>query len=225
MLDLQNHDGVFVLRMTSGENRLNLPFVQAFGRALDEVESDAAAKALVTVGEGKFYSNGLDLEWMSGPGREQALSCTAAVEALFARLLTFPVITVAAINGHAFAAGAMLAIAHDLRVMRSDRGYFCLPEIDLSMSFTPPMNALITARLSKRAAQEAMVTGKRYAAADSLALGIVHEAVPEAEVFDKALALAKNHGAKPRATLATVKQTLFREVLEITAAHAADHRA
>ncbi len=220
MLELENHDGVIVLRMKSGENRLNLPFVQALGRALDEVERDASAKALVTVGEGKFYSNGLDLEWMSGPGRDQSLASISAVEALLARLLTFPVITVAAMSGHAFAAGAMLAIAHDLRVMRSDRGYFCLPEIDLSMSFTPPMNALITARLSKRAAQEAMLTGRRYPAAESLGLDIVHEVAPEAEVLDKALALAKTHGGKPRATLAAIKQALFREVLEVTTAHA-----
>ena len=50
------------------------------------------------------------------------------VHRLFARVLAFPRITVAAINGHAFAGGGMLALAHDFRVMRSDRGYFCLPE-------------------------------------------------------------------------------------------------
>jgi len=31
--------------------------------------------ALVTVGDGKFYSNGLDLEWMAGPGREHGPAC------------------------------------------------------------------------------------------------------------------------------------------------------
>jgi enoyl-CoA hydratase/carnithine racemase len=218
MLDLQNHDGVFVLRMTSGENRLNLPFVQALGKALDEVEAAEQAKALVTVGEGKFYSNGLDLEWMSGPGKDQAVACIGEVHKLFARMLTFPLITVAAMNGHAFAAGAMLSLAHDYRVMREDRGYFCLPEVDILIPFTPPMTALIQARMSKRAAHEAMVTGKRFNAAEALALDIVHESGAEADVLNKALAIAKTHGGKHRETLAAIKQNAYREVLEVTAA-------
>jgi len=37
--------------------------------------------------------------------------------------------------GHAFAAGALLSLAHDYRVMRTGRGWFCLPEIKLKMFF------------------------------------------------------------------------------------------
>ena len=48
-------------------------------------------------------------------------------------MLTLPVYTVAAVNGHAFGAGAQLAVAHDLRLMRTDRGFFCTPEIDMKV--------------------------------------------------------------------------------------------
>ena len=71
------------------------------------------------------------------------------MHALFGKMLALPVPTVAAIQGHCFAAGAMLAVAHDFRVMRADRGFFCLPEVDIHIPFTPPMAALIQARLSK----------------------------------------------------------------------------
>jgi len=47
------------------------------------------------------------------------------VHELFARLLTFGVPVVAALNGHAFGAGAMLALACDERTMRADRGWLC----------------------------------------------------------------------------------------------------
>jgi enoyl-CoA hydratase/carnithine racemase len=59
------------------------------------------------------------------------------VHGLLARLLSLPVVAVAACQGHVFAAGAMLALAHDARVMRADRGYFCLPEVDISIPSRP----------------------------------------------------------------------------------------
>jgi enoyl-CoA hydratase/carnithine racemase len=71
----------------------------------------------------------------------------ARVQALFARVLGVGVPSVAALQGHTFAAGAMLALAHDQRVMRADRGFFCLPEVDIKIPFTRGMAALIAARL------------------------------------------------------------------------------
>jgi enoyl-CoA hydratase/carnithine racemase len=215
MIDLEVHEGgaVYVLRMKSGENRFNWAFLDALEAVLDRVERAERPAALVTIGEGKFYSNGLDLEWMTGEGKERAGACVDRVEGVLARLLAFPAVTVAALNGHAFAAGAMLALAHDYRVMRTDRGYFCLPEVDIKIPFTEFMNALIVARLPKVTAHEAMITGKRYAAEDALRASIVHEAVPEAEVLARATALAQAHSGKDRATLAAIKKLAYRDVL------------
>ena len=62
---------------------------------------------------------------------------------IYSRLLAFPMATVAAVQGHAFGAGAMLATSHDFRVMRADRGFYCLPEVSLNMPFTVGMSALL----------------------------------------------------------------------------------
>jgi enoyl-CoA hydratase/carnithine racemase len=213
VIDLRTQDGVFVLRMKSGENRFNLPFIEALDAALDEVERSATPSALVTVGEGKFYSNGLDLEWMSGPGREQAATAIARVHKLLGRMMTFPMITVAALNGHTFAAGAMLALAHDFRIMRNDRGFFCLPEADIQIPFTPAMDAVIRAKLSKKTAHEAMVTGRRYTADQALSGDIVHAKASEAEVLPAAIALAKSYAGKHAPTLSTIKRTAYHDVV------------
>lgn len=221
MIDLQRKDAVFVLTMKSGENRFNRTFLTALSEAVDEVERSDGPAALVTVGEGKFYSNGLDLDWLTGLGDVDAVGeFLTDFEKLFARLLCFPMITVAALNGHTFAGGAMLSLAHDFRVMRDDRGYWCLPEADLGMPLRPGMNAIITGRLSKNTAHEAIVTGRRYGAAEAAEAGIVQQAVPEAEVLPAAIALAAPHVGKKREAQAALKQEMYAGVLEVLRAGA-----
>jgi enoyl-CoA hydratase/carnithine racemase len=213
VIDLRQEHNVFVLQMKSGENRFNSPFLTELNAALDEIERSEQPSALVTTGEGKFYSNGLDLEWMASAGPDEAQRCVRQVHALFGRMLTFPLITVAAFNGHAFAAGAMLGLAHDFRIMRADRGYFCLPEADIHIPFTRPMSALIQARLPTPTAHEAMVTGKRYSAQDAERRQIVDGIAPEQAVLSAAIDLAKTHAGKHRPTLSAIKRTAYAQVL------------
>jgi enoyl-CoA hydratase/carnithine racemase len=206
---------VAVLHLTDGENRFTPSFLTEIYAALDEVEALEDPLALVVTGEGKFFSNGLDLDAFSGEDSSGLITYIEDVHALFARVLAFPVPTVAAINGHAFAGGGMLALAFDHRVMRSDRGYFCLPEVDLGLPFAPGMQALITAVLPKPAAREAMLTGRRFTADEAVAWGIVHAAVPEADVLPTAVAAATERAGKSREALGTIKQQLFADTLAV----------
>lgn len=203
--------------MQGGENRINPSFLEEFSRALDEVDNSEGNAALVTTGEGKFYSNGLDLDALSGIGREQMQSFFVSLDRLFARLLTFPVVTIAAINGHAFAAGAMVALAHDFRVMRSDRGYVCFPEIDMATGqpLTQGMYALISARISPSAFHEALITGRRYGAPEAVRLQMVDEAHAEADVLPRAIEIARELSGKDRATMAALKRGLLLPTIEI----------
>src|SRR3954449_5375666 len=163
---------VFVLDLGDTENRFHPDWLVQGNAALDEVVAAEGPRALVTAATGKFWSNGLDLEWLSG-NTEKFAEYSAAVHELLARVLEMPVPTVAALQGHTFAAGAMLALAHDFRVMRADRGFFCLPEVDIHIPFSIGMAALIQSRLQPQVAHELMTTGRRYGGTDALAAGLV----------------------------------------------------
>lgn len=208
MFDLQRSGDVHVLRYDAGENRFSPDFIDGFHEALDVVDKAEGPRALVTVGTGKFYSNGLDLDWLGSHG-DRFEPYLKSVHGMYARLLSLPMPTVAAINGHAFAGGGMLALAHDFAVMRTDRGYFCLPEVDLGMSFTPGMSALIQARLSSATAHEAMITGRRYTAEEALGAGIVQRVAAEAEVLPEAIALAASLAGKNGAVLGKIRVGLY----------------
>lgn len=214
MIDLQREGNVFVLRMNSGENRFNPEFVRAMNAALDEVEGHGVPSALVTTGEGKFYSNGLDLAWMGTDGVD-AIAFVRTVHKLLGRVLAFPRPTVAALNGHAFAGGAMLALAHDSSVMRSDRGYFCLPEADIGIPFTAPMTALIASRIPQPALHEACTTGRRYAAPEALQAGIIAAVADESAVLSTAVARAAALAGKEASTLGAIKRGLYAPALRL----------
>jgi len=216
MIDLRREGDVHVLRFDDGENRFSPGLLDELEKALDALTDTPAPRALVTTGTGKFYSNGLDLDWI-GRNADQWEPYLDRVHGLFARLLTLPMPTVAAINGHAFAAGGMLALAHDHRVMRADRGYFCLPEVDLGLPFTPGMSALIQARLPTLTAHEAMVTGRRYGGEDAVTAGIVHRTAPESEVASVAVALAAPLAGKDGDTIAKIRAQMYAPVLEALA--------
>lgn len=207
------HGEVTVLHMRGGENRFAPPFLEAVHAVLDELEAAEGPRALVTTGEGKYYSNGLDLAWMGGEGKDRAGALLADVLRLFARVLTLPVYSVAAVNGHAFAGGLMLALAHDARVMRADRGYACLPEVDLGLPLHPGMTALIRARLPVATAHDAIVTGRRYGGGEAAAAGLVDEAAPEDAVLERAVARASAFAGKAGPALGALKRGLYAEAL------------
>ena len=210
MIELEHVGPVWVLHFQSGENRLNETFVGEVNGALDQVESAGLPTALVTTGAGKFYSNGLDLDWLGTTTDPSGFM--DEVHRLLVRVLMFPAVTVAAVNGHAFAAGAMLATAHDFMIMRSDRGYWCLPEVDLGLPLTPTMHAVVAARLPRTTLHEAVTTGKRYDAEAALAARIAKDGAPESEVLPRAGALATELAGKNPDVVAKHKQLMYGDI-------------
>lgn len=131
------------------------------------------------------------------------------MQGLLARFLTLPIPTAAAVVGHAFGAGAMLAVAHDFRVMRNDRGYFCFPEVDIQIPFTPGMAALIQAKLTPQSAVASMTTGRRFGGPEAKDHGIVDATANEGGVTAAAADLLRPLGGKDPGTLGAIKQVMF----------------
>lgn len=194
------------------ENRFSPEWLSSVEGFLDELTKTDEPAALLTTGSGKFYSNGLDLDWI-GTHPEEMGAYVARVQALFERVLTMPVPTVAAVNGHAFGAGSMLAMAHDYRVMREDRGYFCFPEVDIHIPFTPGMSALIMSKVSARTAVDAMTTGRRYAAEEACVAGLVDDRASLDKLPAVAAVQVEHLAGKDRNTLAKIKATMFADVV------------
>ncbi|GAA1481778.1 hypothetical protein GCM10009624_22180 [Gordonia sinesedis] len=196
---------------TNPENRFSPEWLDAVTALLDEAAA-GPAKALVVSATGKFFSNGLDTDVIAAqPG--DLPGYLDRVHALYAKLLTLPLATVAAVNGHAFGAGAMLALCADHVVMRTERGFWSLPEAALQMPFTRGMASLLTTRLPDHTATEAMLTSRRYGAEDALAAGIVDEVVDVADLPARASAVAAERASLAGPNLTAIKTGLRRSLL------------
>ncbi len=206
IIDIEVRDAVRVLWWRDDENRFRTDSLDAWATALDELEAIDGPLALVVANEGKVWSNGLDLDWMSATNA--GADFIGRVHALLGRMLLFPAYTVAAVSGHAFAGGAMLAAACDTIVMREDRGWWCLPEADLGLPLTDAMFATVESRLPRATLLHAVITGRRYTGPEAVAAGIAADAVPESDVVGRAVELAAAMVGKDRLTIAAHKRLL-----------------
>lgn len=214
MIEMTREGPVFVLRFDHGENRFDPALTAELDRVLDEVEAAEPPVALVTTGTGKFYSNGLDVEHMGALEPAAVGAYVREVLRLLGRILTFPMTTVAAVNGHAFGAGAQIAVAHDFQIMRADRGYYCMPEIDMRAPLHPAMTAVLQARLPVRTVHQVIATGRRFGGDEAAALQIVDRAVPEAEVLPAAIARAAELAPKAHPAMTALKKGLYQHVID-----------
>ncbi len=216
-IDYRLDEGVAVLTLNDGENRFNLTFLEDFLDTLNRIEKEADAGALlVTSSHEKIFSNGIDLDWllpiMKANDTETAMRFFHTQNRLFKRLLLYPMVTVAAMSGHAFAGGAIMSCAFDFRFMRSDRGFFCFPEVDLEIPFLPGMIALIRKAVPEYKMQELHLTGGRITAEECQAHHIVTKACHRKDLLNDALAFAKDQ-KKRRPVVAEMKKRMYTDIV------------
>ncbi|MEM7365467.1 MAG: enoyl-CoA hydratase-related protein [Pseudomonadota bacterium] len=216
MIELTQEESVFILTMDDGENRWNTTFVRAFANALDEVEASEGAAALVTCSsDQKFFSNGLDLEWRQSSDENHRGGDRKVFGhefmSLAGRLITFPVPTVCAINGHAFGAGLMIALCHDVRLMREDRGFACANEVEIGMVIPDPELALFRHKMSMSAFFQTVQLARRWTGPDAMAAGFVEATGTETSLLPlaKQRAQALAHLGANRSVFKTMKERIY----------------
>jgi len=216
LVKLDKTGNVFSLTMDAGENRWNTSFVDELSAALDEVEGNKGATALVTTGASeKFYSNGLDLDWRNAPEDhpESGDPDSFLFMEFMARMITLSVPTIAAVNGHAFGAGFMFALCHDYRIMRQDRGYICANEIQLGMIIPAAELSLFRHKLPAHVFYETVQLARRWGGPDAREAGVVNDVASMDELLQKAVAKAEELAplAENRKQFSIQKENIFGE--------------
>ncbi|XP_059298957.1 enoyl-CoA delta isomerase 2, peroxisomal-like [Lycium ferocissimum] len=205
MCTLEKSGNIFYLTLTGDdEHRLNPTLIATLRSSLSQIKSQAVnGSVLITKANGKFFSNGFDLKYAQAGGSPQAakdrlLNMVDLMKPLVSDFMSLPIPTIAAVTGHAAAAGLMLAMSHDYVTMRSDKGVVYMSELDIGMTLPDYFMALIRGKVGSAGARRSLVLkAAKIRAEEAVKMGIVDMAEPTAEAaVEAAVKLAEELGKK-----------------------------
>ena len=171
-------------------NALNAQVLDDIDRALDNLDL-AAVRCLIFTGAGdKAFAAGADIAAMANMTPEEAAGFSRRGNEVFRRIETFPLPTIAAVNGYALGGGCELSMACDIRLC-SENAVFGQPEVTLGI--TPGFGG--TQRLMRLIgigrAKELIFSARNVKAAEALSLGLVNAVYPPEELLSAATKLAQ----------------------------------
>ena len=218
ILEWKKEGTVAVITMTNGENRHNPDFAALLMGTLDEIEKDMdVSSVVISSSDEKNWSQGIDTNWLMvayGKKDFQAIrDFLYGMNKIFKRIILYPLPVIAAINGHAFGNGAILACACDYRFMRSDKGFFCFPEVDINIPFLPGMVCIIRKAFPEYKVTEAVFSGKRMVGPELEADKVIVKACQgQEELMAAAIAFAGTF-KKGRPIFGELKKRFRKEII------------
>ncbi|XP_059628164.1 enoyl-CoA delta isomerase 1, peroxisomal-like [Cornus florida] len=195
MCTLEKRGNLFILTLTGNdEHRLNPTLIDAIRAALHRVRSESTTpSALITTAHGKFFSNGYDLAWAKTSGgptttiAHRLRLMSTKFRSLVNDLFSLPMPTIASVSGHASAAGYILALSHDYVLMRKDRGFLYMSEVDIGLNIPAWFVAVVSSKVgSGMARRDVVLRSAKLTAEVAAEIGIVDSAHDSAEETVKA---------------------------------------
>jgi len=205
-------ENIYLLTFTSPpDNKLGPEFLDAFLLSLDVIEHRLPRGILITTsGIQKFYSNGMDIKAAS-----TSEGFWDKLWTLPRRLLTYPMPTIALINGHAFAGGLTIAMYHDYRVQNPSHGFLCMNELQIGARMKPPMTSIFLEKVPSPVTLRALLLqAKRFTAQQALNDGLV-DAVGGLEETLRFIGEQKLLEIAKSTVYATLREELYKKTLEL----------
>ena len=182
--------GIATINRPEALNALNSTVISELEQLISEVEKDAELGAFIITGEGRSFVAGADIGEMSTLTKAEGEAFGKKGNAVFRKLETLPVPTIAAVNGFALGGGCELSMSCDIRIC-ADTAVFGQPEAGLGI--TPGFGG--TQRLARLVglgmAKQLIYTAKNIKADEALRIGLVNAVYPLAELMPAAEKLAE----------------------------------
>jgi enoyl-CoA hydratase/carnithine racemase len=214
-----DHIATLTLNRPAARNALSMGLMEALDAELAAIAEDPGVRVVIIAGAGPAFCAGHDLrEIRASPTGDAYRAVFALCSRLMQRIVRLPKPVIAQVHGVASAAGCQLVASADLAVA-TEGARFATPGVDIGLFCSTPMVALSRA-VGRKAAMEMLLTGDLLPARGARDIGLVNRVVPEDELRDAALALARQIASKSPLTLAIGKEAFYRQAeMDLTAAY------
>ncbi|HBC56196.1 MAG TPA: enoyl-CoA hydratase/isomerase family protein [Gammaproteobacteria bacterium] len=215
--DLRTEGTVNLLTMLNGENEntLTTPVLEEFLTHIETLESIPGQQALVlSSNHPKYWCLGMNLNWFVTQTAEELTHFITLLEEMLMRVAWLNMPTVACLTGHCYGAGAILACAFDFRVMRADRGRFCVSAINQKMPISGLLIDVVKLLPNAHTVHELLLTGKALGGEECLPRNVVDAIYPAEQLESAAIQLANELAEKDRHTYTTIKRGLRRQLAD-----------
>jgi enoyl-CoA hydratase/carnithine racemase len=188
-------------------NALNGQIQDEIAAAAARVTADESIRAVVIYGGGKVFAAGADINEMAEASYARIATDIGRLQAAFAAVARIPKPVVAAITGYALGGGLELALCADFRVA-GESARVGQPEILLGIIPGGGGTQRLPRLIGPARAKDLVFTGRFVTADEALAIGLVDQVVPDAEVYDAARALVARYASGPALALRAAKQAI-----------------
>ena len=183
--------GIITINRPKALNALNSEVLKDLDATIDAVDLDAIRCLIITGAGEKSFVAGADIGEMSTLTKAEGEAFGKAGNDVFRKIETLPIPVIAAVNGFALGGGCEISMSCDIRLC-SENAVFGQPEVGLGI--TPGFGGTqrMPRLLGRSKAMELILTTNQIKAAEAKEIGLVSKVVPQEELMDTAMALAKD---------------------------------
>jgi enoyl-CoA hydratase/carnithine racemase len=189
-------------------NAIDLELAKEFSVVLEGIDDSAATSALIITGAGGCFCAGLDLKALPKYDRAQQESMIMQLNHLFGGLYGLRVPTIAAVNGHAIAGGVILTLACDYRIGAHGDYKLGLAEARVGVPFPVSAMSIVQSELSPAVARSMVLTARNSSPQEAQSMGVLDELQPGDLLMSRAVEVAEEMTALPRAMFTRIKRQL-----------------
>jgi enoyl-CoA hydratase len=206
--------GIHRLTMDHGPNALDPVLMAALREHLGQLADAGAPAVILASSHPTLFCPGWNLKLLADADREEVSAFLEDFNALILKLFSYPGPTAAAIEGHAVAAGCLLALCCDLRVMATGQARQGLSELNLGVPVPAGSLQMLRARLSSPAVDDLVFRCEGCTATRALELGIVHRTADAEDTLAVTDLEMGSLASRPRRAFVESKRFLLAEVWE-----------
>lgn len=214
-ISITESDSIAIVKMSRDKvNAINSDAVDDLIECFKRLENKKHIKAIIFTGNEKFFSFGFDVPELLTYSKQTLKNFLTRFTQLNRDLFLYPKPLIGALNGHTIAAGCMLALATDFRIMVSDNARISLNEINIGVSVFAGALEMLRFCVGQRNAEHILKSGKMYSPDEAFQMGLIDKLTTSDSLMNEAITAASEYAEKNQQAFRTIKSLLRKPVIQ-----------